>query len=205
MKDYADLIRSIIAHKMMGASSRRFQVEHNEYHHNRIQPTDIEIIIDILKKTAISKFDFAAELYCRTLLAQIMHFKYFEYFEGVKYDELHNTNKYHFIETIGFCPSRCKRHIRPLVLPLLILYWNPNKDYNFYGSDNPSDEDARTTLKEYVENFEVYQKLFTERAFPLFEYIAKSDTPKSIKLEILNDFANYSITLDEGVLDVDIR
>ena len=204
MKGYAESIKSIITHKMSHTNSHRFQVEHNEYHHNRIQPTDIDIILDVLKHGDISKFDFAAELYCRTLLAQIIHFKYNEYFEGLDYDEQYNTNKYQFVETIGWCPSRCQRHIRPLVLPLLILYWSPSKEYTFYDSDNPSDEDARRTLKEYAENFEQHKISFKDRAFSLFEYIVKFDTPYSVKLDILNDFMNYAITLEEGVIDVNI-
>lgn len=201
MKDYAGLIELIISYKMRGAGSRRFQVERNEYHLNRIQPTDVDIIIDVLKKEKISQFDFAAELYCRTLLAQIIHYKYSQYFQVVNYDGQCNMGRYQFVETIGWCPTRCRRHIRPLVIPLLILYWDPNENYTFFRSDNPSDEDARRTLKAYKQNFELYKSLFVERAFSLFEYIVKSDTPKSVKLDIVNDFVSYPLELDEELLN----
>lgn len=194
MKNYHIIVEKILELKQNPTAPRRFETEHNNYHHHRIQPTDIDIITAIIEKSNISKFDFAAELYCRTLLAQIAHFKYTEYFGGTNYEN--SINRFHFVETVGWCPTRCQRHIHPIVLPLFILYWNSDSPYMFYGSDNPSEEDAKMTLETYYERLANYKLEFIERALPLFDHILYVNTPKSTKLEILKDFANFSIALN---------
>ena len=182
MQNYPSILEKITSLKKNTTIKRIFQVEHNEYHQNRIQPTDIDIILNVIEEEKLSKFDFAAELYCRTLLAQIINFKYSEYFNDDGYDEANNINRYQFIETIGWCPSRCQRHIRPIILPLLILYWNPNGKYEFYGSDNPSDEEANKTLEIYADRLEQYKAEFGERIPSLFEYILNQKTPNEVRL-----------------------
>ncbi len=194
---YESLVELILNLKSDTTLPRQFQIEHNDYHQNRLQPTDIDIIEITLKTKNTNKFCFAAELYCRTLLAQIIHFKYTKYFNGYRYDEPTNTNRYQFIETIGWCPSRCQRHIRPIILPLLILYWRPNAQYEFFGSDNLSDEEAIKTLEKYHKRLEEYKAEFVERIPSLFGYILNQKTPNEVRLEIINDFANFIIGLND--------
>jgi len=198
MQNYPSIVEKITLLKKIPTLKRIFQVENNEYHNNRIQPSDIDIIVDVLEKEKLSKFDFAAELYCRTLLAQIAHFKYTEYFNHADYESTSNINKFHFVETIGWCPSRCQRHIRPLVLPLLILYWNPEIKYDFNGSDNPSDKEAQEIFDLYLERFEKYKLEFSKSIVVLFEYLIKVNTPYSVKMELINDFSNFTVALNAG-------
>ncbi len=197
MQNYPSALEKITSLKKNSTLKRTFQVEHNEYHHNRIQPTDIDIILDVIQAEKLSKFDFAAELYCRTLLAQIINFKYSEHFNNDGYDEPNNINRYQFIETIGWCPSRCQRHIRPIILPLLILYWNPNEKYDFNGSDNPSVEEAKKTLEKYSNRFEQFKAEFVKRIPTLFEYILNPKAPNETKSEIINDFTNFAIEIND--------
>lgn len=196
MQNYPFIIEKITSLKKNPTLKRIFQFEHNEYHNNRIQPTDIDIILDVIEAEQFSKFDFAAELYCRTLLAQIANFKYTEYFKYVDYESSSDVNKFHFVETIGWCPTRCKRHIRPLVLPLLILYWNPNSRYEFSGSDNLSDKDAQEVFDLYFERFEDYKLKFSKRIIVLSEYLIKESAPFSVKMELVNDFSNFTVALN---------
>jgi hypothetical protein len=197
MKNYSNIVEKILELKRSPPTPRRFQIEHNEYHLLRIQPTDIDSIIEVIEKEKVPKFDFSAELYCRTLLAQIIHSKYNEYFDGWNYENQSNIIRYQFVETVGGCPTLCGTHINPLTIPLLILYWKSISENTLYGSDNFSYTKALITLNEYSERFEKYKSEFTERIIPLFEFIAKANTPHLVKLEIINYFTNYPITMKD--------
>jgi hypothetical protein len=80
MENYHSIVEAILELKRSPKTPRKFETEKNEYHNLRIQSTDIDIIVSVIEKLNINNFDFAAELYCRTLLAQIANFKYTEYF-----------------------------------------------------------------------------------------------------------------------------
>ena len=84
MKNYSLVIEQILYLKSDMRIPRRFEVEHNDYHHNRLQPTDIDIITETLGNR--DKFEFAYELFCRTLLAQIIHSSHRGYFRPFDYD-----------------------------------------------------------------------------------------------------------------------
>lgn len=198
MENYHSIVEEILELKRSPKTPRKFETEKNQYHNLRIQSTDIDIIVSVIEKLNINNFDFSAELYCRTLLAQIANFKYTEYFNDADYESPSNINRFHFVETIGWCPSRCQRHIRPLVLPLLILYWNPNSRYEFSGSDNLSDSDAKEIFDLYLEKFQNYKLEFLKRILILLKYLIKENTPLSIKIELINDFSNFTVALNAG-------
>lgn len=193
MKNYSNLIEQILKLKRSPQTPRRFQIEHNEYHLLRIQPTDVDTITEVLEKEKVSKFDFSAELYCRTLLAQIIHSNYTEYFDGLNYENHSNTKRYTFVEAVGGCPTLCSKHINPIVIPLIILYWKSISENTLQTTDNFSYTKALITLNKYSERIEKYKIEFTERIMPLFEFIAKAKTPDLVKLEIINYFNNYPI------------
>ena len=192
---YDRIIKNILELKESPTTPRLHTIEQNNYHYRRLQPTDIDTITEVLEKEGISKFDFSAELYCRTLLAQIIHFEYNKYFNQSDVENNLSSEYYKFVEIVGCCPTPCQRHIQPIALPLFILYWNSSTEYIFNGSDNPSDEDAHRTMKEYIEKFKDYKIEFLKRLPPLLEYIIIPNTPQSVKEGIANDFSNFSFTI----------
>ena len=202
MENYSITIQRILAHKESQGSPHAFELEPSRYHWYRIQPTDVSIIIENLNETGVKRFEFAAELYCRTLLAQLVHFKYKCYFGNLDYEVPKDMQRFHFVETVGWCPGRCRRHIHPLVLPLLILYWKPEAKYAFHGSDNPSDEEAQRTLSLHFQSFVRYKSSFVERVPALFDYLLKASTPSSVKSKIVDDFVNFPVALNDQVSDL---
>lgn len=193
MKNYSSVIEQILRLKSDMRTPRRFEVEHNDYHHNRLQPTDIDIITETLGNR--DKFEFAYELFCRTLLAQIIHSSHRGYFRPFDYDRSIGANKYEFVEVVGWCPSRCSRHISPLVVPLFVLYWDPEETYNFAGSDHPSINDANRVFEDLFDELSEYKIRFCQRMPELLEYIVTPDTPESEKDRIVNHFMGFEVLL----------
>lgn len=198
MENYHFIVKEILELKRNSKNPRKFETENNHYHNLRIQSTDIDIITNVIEKLNVNNFEFAAELYCRTLLAQIAHFKYTEYFNFSDYESSCNLNKFHFVETVGWCPTRCQRHIRPLVIPLLILYWNLEIKNDLNGSDHLSDKDALEVFDLYLERFEVYKLEFSKRIIVLLKFLIKESTPFSVKTELINDFSSFTVALNAG-------
>lgn len=194
MKNYSSVIEQILYLKSDIRIPRRFEVEHNDYHHNRLQPTDIDIIIQVLGSR--DKFEFAYELFCRTLLAQIIHSSHRRYFRPFDYDRSIGANKYEFVEVVGWCPSRCSRHISPLVVPLFVLYWDPEETYNFSGSDHPSINDANRVFGDHFDELSDHKIRFRQRLPGLLEYIVVPDTPESERNRIENHFMGFDLLLD---------
>lgn len=202
MKNYASTIEEILKLKQESKGDLFIPNFAEQHHNSRIQPTDIQIVLRVIGQHGSSKFEFAAELYCRTLLAQITHSGSRKFFEDIGYEEAASAKRFNFVETIGWCPGRCRRHIHPLVLPLLILYWKPEAKYAFHGSDNPSDEEAQRTLSLHFQSFVRYKSSFVERVPALFDYLLKASTPSSVKSKIVYDFVNFPVALNDQVSDL---
>ena len=201
MENYASTIEQILKLKQESKGDHFIPNFAEQHHNSRIQPTDIQIVLRVIGQHGSSKFEFAAELYCRTLLAQITHSGSRKFFEDIGYEEVASAKRFNFVETIGWCPGRCRRHIHPLVLPLLILYWKPEAKYAFHGSDNPSDDEAQRTLSVYFQSLARYKSSFVERVPALFDYLLKASTPSTVKSKIVDDFVNFPIGLSEQVAE----
>jgi len=193
MNFYSRTLQRILELKQDESRERLYQVEHNEYHHDRLQETDIDLIMEVLVNLDLPKTEFAYELYCRTLLAQITHSGFIRYFDNHTYSSDTNPLKLQFIETVGCCPTSCNYQLRPLGIPILILHYCSTNTDNVSYSINLLYSDIERTLSEHRDAIRAYKTDFSNRIRSVLEPLVSPNTPEEIKIEIVKVFNSFEV------------
>ena len=193
MNFYSRTLQRILELKQDESKERLYQFEHTEYHHDRLQETDVDLIMEVLVNLDLPKTEFAYELYCRTLLAQITHSGFIRYFDNHNYSSDINPLKLQFIETVGCCPSSCNYQLRPLGIPILILYYCSTNTKNASYSINLQYSDIERTLSTHRDAIRTYKTDFSKRIRLVLEPLLNPNTPEEIKIEIVKEFEIFEV------------
>jgi len=149
--------------------------KNSDYHLNSLQPIDLELINYCIKFSWLDKKYFALELFCRTLLAQIIYSKFNQCFNHDGYGVSQHAVQSEFVEVIGDCLSQCRLHIQPLNIPLRII-------------DGAQTNQA--TFKIHESEILLYKKEFTRDIKRLLKIIAINSDDQCD--QIVNEFISYN-------------